>query len=111
MNKDRVEQLLVAERLFDWTVRNIQLDPLLPYVIEATAGPTATKPGDPAAAPAVPPYLRGIPGPGYQREPWLTLVMGHGDSLDLRKTLPPALRRPSALAHAAEATLPAAVTP
>ena len=81
MNKDRVEQLLIAERLFDWTVRNIQLDPLLPYVIEATAGPTAIKPGD-TTAPAVPPYLRGIPGPGYQREPWLTLVMGHGDSFD-----------------------------
>jgi tetratricopeptide (TPR) repeat protein len=72
-------QLAVAHRLFDWTIRNVQLDELLPYPADAIAGPTL-KPGE-RAPPRVPPPQRCIPGPGYQYYPWQTLLYGHGDAL------------------------------
>ena len=82
LGREDAEQLLIAERLFDWTIRNIQLEPLLPYVAEA-AGTPAPGAGSVSGAPAVlPPYLRGIPGPGYTREAWQTLLLGHGDALE-----------------------------
>ena len=40
LESDAATQLAVADRLFDWTVRNVQLDPLLPVVQEKTVGPT-----------------------------------------------------------------------
>ena len=48
---DQFEDLAVAERLFDWTVRNIQLEP----------------DGDPAA-------------PGYRRRPFESLLFGRGQA-------------------------------
>lgn len=75
LSRDEAEQLRIGERLFDWTIRNIQLDPLAPYVAEAAGA----APGGPADA-NLPPYLRGLPGPGYQRETWQTLLAGHGDA-------------------------------
>jgi tetratricopeptide (TPR) repeat protein len=66
------EQLGLAERLLDWTARNIQLDPLpeIPRDPQATAGSTET----------VMPSARGIIGPGYGHLPIETLIYGRGDA-------------------------------
>ncbi|MFO0904862.1 MAG: CDC27 family protein [Pirellulales bacterium] len=80
LSREDAEQLVIAERLFDWTVRNIQLEPLLPYVAEAVGTPAAAGANAPPQAANLPPYLRGIPGPGYTREAWQTLMLGHGDA-------------------------------
>jgi hypothetical protein len=74
------EQLGIAHRLFDWTVRNIQLDELLASPDEATAAPKAgTGDATATAQAAEPAAIRGIPGPGYQFEPTDVLLYGHGD--------------------------------
>jgi tetratricopeptide (TPR) repeat protein len=67
------EQLAAAERLFDWTVRNLQLDPLppLPKGPAATAG-EGTDPVSPSAL--------GEVGPGYAHLPIQLLVQGRGDA-------------------------------
>ncbi|MBP86087.1 MAG: hypothetical protein CMJ64_05120 [Planctomycetaceae bacterium] len=73
-----VEELLIAERLFDWTIRNIQLDRTLAYPEQTVAPGT----GDASTAQRrVPPPQQGIPGPGYQFPPRETLLYGHGDIL------------------------------
>ena len=72
-------QLVVAYRLFDWTVRNIQLDQLLPYPADVIAQPKP-QPGE-VSSPPLPPPQRGVPGPGYQFHPWQTLLYGRGDAL------------------------------
>jgi hypothetical protein len=66
------EQLAKAERLLDWTTRNIQLDPLPPIPKDplATAGSTET----------VMPSARGEVGPGYAHLPLEILLYGHGDA-------------------------------
>lgn len=78
MDPLEAEHLAIATRLFDWTIRNLQLDELLPYPAEVAAQP-AQQPGSAGARP-VPPPQRGIPGPGYQHYPWQTLVYGRGDA-------------------------------
>jgi tetratricopeptide (TPR) repeat protein len=75
LSESAVEQLSLALRLFDWTVRGIQLDPLLPFPIAAVS----LKPGEERVVERPPP-MRGIPGPGYQYPPWQTLLFGHGDA-------------------------------
>ena len=67
------EQVAVAERLFDWTIRNIQLDALPP----PPKAPTASVGGDAAANS---PPLRGEVGPGYGHTPLYILLYGHGDA-------------------------------
>jgi tetratricopeptide (TPR) repeat protein len=69
------EQLALAERLFDWTIRNIQLDPLPP----PPKGPVATAG---SGAEQIAPAAQGEVGPGYGRLPLLTLLYGHGDAHD-----------------------------
>lgn len=66
------EQIATAERMLDWTARNIQLDPLppAPKGPEATAGSTET----------IWPAARGEVGPGYSHLPLETLLYGHGDA-------------------------------
>lgn len=66
------EQLATAERMLDWTTRNIQLDvlPPQPKAPLATAGTTET----------VLPSFRGEVGPGYGHLPMETLLYGHGDA-------------------------------
>jgi tetratricopeptide (TPR) repeat protein len=66
------EQLATAERLLDWTTRNIQLDSLPPMPKE----PLATA-GTPEAAL---PSARGEIGPGYGHTPLEILLYGHGDA-------------------------------
>lgn len=75
---DNAARLDLAERLFDWTISNIQLDPLPP----PPAPPRATaQTDDPAARLASQPGpLRGEVGPGYTHVPWQTLLIGHGDA-------------------------------
>jgi hypothetical protein len=81
LGAEAADQLGMAYRFFDWIIRNIQLDELLPSPDESTAAPAAGV-GDAAAvaeAP-VPAALRGIPGPGYSLEPSRNLLFGHGDA-------------------------------
>jgi tetratricopeptide (TPR) repeat protein len=67
------EQLAAAERLFDWTIRNIQLDPLPPPARgpEATAGESVVP---------TPPAALGELGPGYAHTIYDLLVQGRGDA-------------------------------
>ncbi len=62
----------VATLLFDWTIRNIQLDPLLefPKTSETPEGVDSR----------LFPLYRGEPGPGYRTWPWQTLLFGRGDA-------------------------------
>lgn len=69
-------QLLTAERLFDWTVRNIQLLQLVDYP-KRQAGPTV--PGQSVETPLTPPELA-VVGPGYTLQPWQSIYFGVGDS-------------------------------
>ncbi len=72
------KKLAIAEAVFDWTVRNIQLDELLPYPKSSAAGPVAGAENDERAS--WPPPMLGLPGPGYTGDPWHVLLYGHGDS-------------------------------
>ncbi len=67
------EQLAAAQRLFDWTVRNIQLEPLPP----PPKGPAATA-GE--GTDPVTPAALGEVGPGYAHLPLQLLLQGHGDA-------------------------------
>jgi hypothetical protein len=67
------EQLATAERLFDWTIRNIQLDELPPPPKGAQATPGART--DPVA-----PAFLGQPGPGYRHSSEQILLEGHADA-------------------------------
>jgi hypothetical protein len=72
-------QLSNAHALFDWTVRNVQLEELRPYPKQDVAGPMAPSQGSAELA-DLPPPLRGVPGPGYDKYPWHILMYGRGDS-------------------------------
>ncbi|MDA1050988.1 MAG: CDC27 family protein [Planctomycetota bacterium] len=72
------ENLAIAERLFDWTVRNIQLQSTPPYPDESVA-PSAG--GEQSREKRIPPPQRAIPGPGYRFPPWEILQYGYGDAL------------------------------
>jgi tetratricopeptide (TPR) repeat protein len=72
---DAARQLRQAERLFDWTVRNIQLQPLLPPPKGPELKVEEGKIADQRA-----PYERGVPGPGYQQLPKQTLQYAQGDA-------------------------------
>ncbi|MHB8973566.1 MAG: tetratricopeptide repeat protein [Pirellulaceae bacterium] len=65
--------------LFDWTVRNIQLDALRPYPKQSVAGPLSPQESD-ASMVDWPPPMRGVPGPGYEEDPWHVLLYGRGDA-------------------------------
>lgn len=70
------EQLAAAERMFDWTIRNIQLDVLPP----PPPPPVATVDSNGQETRPVSPALRGEVGPGYGQLPVQTLLYGHGDA-------------------------------
>ncbi|MCB9874043.1 MAG: CDC27 family protein [Planctomycetaceae bacterium] len=71
------EYLAVAERLFDWTVRNIQLEATVPYPDESVA-PSAG--GEQSREKRIPAPQRAIPGPGYRFPTWEILQYGFGDA-------------------------------
>jgi len=71
------EQLGIAERLFDWTVRNLQLVKTTPYPeekAEATVGEQSPS-ADTRPAPQ-----RGLSGPGYEYTPREALLYGYCDA-------------------------------
>jgi hypothetical protein len=74
---DVVRKLAIAERLFDWTTRNLQAEPLPPPAPE----PEAVV-GDDAEAQfrRLPAAAKAIPGPGYTLLPWQALLFGQGDA-------------------------------
>ncbi len=72
------ENLATAERLFDWTVRNIQLEATPPYPEESVA-PSAG--GDQSREKKIPAPQLAIPGPGYRFPTWDILQFGFGDAL------------------------------
>ncbi|MCU0879094.1 MAG: CDC27 family protein [Pirellulaceae bacterium] len=67
------EQLAAAERVFDWTIRNIQLDPLPPVPPE----PAASVGGQVSPIVAA---MEGKLGPGYGHTPLQILLQGRGDA-------------------------------
>jgi tetratricopeptide (TPR) repeat protein len=69
-------QLAIALQSFDWTIRNIQLEPF--------ANPqSAALPGVPLGDDTnAPPPQRGVPGPGYLRYPYETMLYGRGDAFE-----------------------------
>ncbi len=70
-------QLEMARSVFDWAVRHVQLDELLPY----PAAPTATVGAEgPSPAERLSPPEQAIPGPGYRYYPYQVLLYGHGDA-------------------------------
>lgn len=75
-DQERSQQLAAAIQLFDWTIRNVQLEPFPPAEKTAAVGTATGKESD-----ALPPQ-RGVPGPGYQRYPYETLLYGRGDALE-----------------------------
>lgn len=69
-------QLEIARSLFDWTVRQVQLDTMLPYPQVEAAGAG----GNNAATNRASPPEQAIPGPGYYYFPYQSLLYGHGDA-------------------------------
>lgn len=74
--REVARQLAIAERLFDWTTRNLQAEPLPPPAPE----PEAVVGDDPEAQfRRLPAAAKAIPGPGYTLLPWQALLFGQGD--------------------------------
>ena len=75
LDERSARQLREVARLFDWTVRHLQLEPAPPEPARATSG-TGT---DGKERPSFPPALEGKPGPGYLIFPGHLLVAGRAD--------------------------------
>ncbi|MGI8982310.1 MAG: tetratricopeptide repeat protein [Pirellulaceae bacterium] len=69
----QADRVRLAERLFDWTACNIQLDKPPPPPRAAAAGVGNDRASRPASD-------RGEKGPGYWQLPWQALLFGHGDA-------------------------------
>ncbi len=78
LTREDAGRLAVAMRLFDWTIRNTQLDPLLPKPKEFV-GPRDDAPAEIDDERPVAEITQA--GPGYQQFPWQVLLYGHGDAL------------------------------
>lgn len=74
------KRLAQCALLFDWTIRNIQLDETLPYPRDSVAGPQIPSGQEDPTVDWIPP-MRGMPGPGYTLYPWHVMMYGHGDAL------------------------------
>jgi hypothetical protein len=79
LSSKSARNLATCVSLFDWTIRNIQLEELLPYPKQTTAGPLTAAETDASIA-DWPPPMRGLPGPGYNKFPWHVLLYGRGDA-------------------------------
>lgn len=73
------QQLAAAIQLFDWTIRNIQLDAFPEAEEDAPASAGSQAAGQDVNAS---PPQRGVPGPGYLRYPYETMLYGHGDTYE-----------------------------
>ena len=71
-------KLGIAHRLFDWTVRNIQLDPISPDFRDFVPKTSADNSDQPPRPQHYAPRF-GIPGPGYRFSAEQLLLYGHGD--------------------------------
>ncbi|MFT5527922.1 MAG: hypothetical protein ACI9HK_005908, partial [Pirellulaceae bacterium] len=76
LSADVEQQLFAAERIFDWTVRNIQLTPLFAHPDRVKTGPATDNRSVVSAA------SEAKVGPGYMHRPLETLLYGHGDMLN-----------------------------
>lgn len=75
LNEEQINQLTLTWQLFDWTVRNLQLEELAspPSADEVQLFALNRSDYDIPAA-------MGVPGPGYTRHPDQTMKVGRGDS-------------------------------
>ena len=71
-------RLGAAYRLFDWTVRNVQLDPVSRDFRDIVATPPVDN-GAKSPTPLGYAPRFGVPGPGYRFSPQQLLLYGHGD--------------------------------
>jgi hypothetical protein len=76
LDEKSARKLREVTRLFDWTIRHLQLEPAPPEPPRAASGPTSN--GTPER-PAFPPALEGKPGPGYLIFPGHLVVAGRAD--------------------------------
>ncbi len=74
LSEEEQQQLSSALQLFDWTIRNVQLDAFPPEMEEPVAGASGKQV---ALRPE-----SGVPGRGYLRYPYDTLLFGHGDAYE-----------------------------
>ena len=81
IGEDAASQLATAQRLFDWTVRNVQLKemPSLARRPKGVVGPKQAKEDSP---PELPDKQKNIPGPGERFLTWESLLAGRGDAID-----------------------------
>jgi hypothetical protein len=83
-----LRDMTATVQIFDWTIRNIQLSRLIneptPDDIRSRALRTGNFSNPEEAA---------IPGPGYQRTPWVTLAMAQGDAWDRARVFMGILRQ------------------
>jgi hypothetical protein len=70
-----IDELLTALKLFDWTVRNIQLARLPRPATEQQVREQALNQSSGGV-----PSLAGVAGPGYQHQPWHLLTNAYGDA-------------------------------
>lgn len=84
LGEDAVRGLAVCERLFDWTIRNIQLEKSPPLVRrkKAAAGPLPEEDKQPHRPKDEPVS----PGPGEKYYAWEVLLSGRGDAVDRART-------------------------
>jgi tetratricopeptide (TPR) repeat protein len=75
----RVQQLARTIKLFDWTIRNVNLTPTRPW---PTAEIIEDEALEPNADTSLFPPLTGTPGPGYTRFTWQILTYARGDFLE-----------------------------
>jgi hypothetical protein len=76
LDERSARKLREMARLFDWTIRHMQLDPTPAEPARAASGPTT---GGTNERPPMPPALEGKPGPGYAIFPGHCVVTGRAD--------------------------------
>ena len=86
LDDDAVTKLTASLKIFDWVCRNIQLLPSSPELTEDEMEEVALS--DREGSPA----FRGVPGLGYQRYPWQSLLYGRADYVERAKLVITALR-------------------
>lgn len=72
--------LTAAVRLFDWTIRNVQLTALQKFTPVGSSQRTIKQPNGSEIPVWSFPSLNGLPGPGYMQQPWQVMLYGEGDA-------------------------------
>ena len=85
LNDEQAVELANSLKIFDWIVRNIQL---LPELNQSEVERKASRLNDNVESLAA----AGVPGLGYQRYPWQTLLYGRGDYVERAKLMTLGLR-------------------